>query len=496
MCDETIELLKGEITSVEKEYNIISDLNNIDTSITAIDKKVNQILNHLGLPTKNVVVDVPERIVMYKNLKDVIDKIASDKTTLLYLSKFIHAITDGLFDAALNYLWDATINELRRRVSNYDVEYFYDVVISTPDKRNKLSGEKDLVKIQDSDLLLGVKKIELINDVAYTELDHIRYMRNWTSTAHPNGEVLTGLKLLGWLEVCIKNVFNLPLSEINIEIKKLLSDIKTRRFDKNEIALKKTFLLNLNSNQSNSLLNGLFGIYVSDSVLPETTDNINEISPQLWSLADNSTKTNIGIKYGNFRINGHTDKQQRAKAFLEVVSGQSVIPDDLKSVEIANILNDLSTANKESNNFYSEPSIARELDKYVENSDSIPTKIEKDFVITVISCFLTNGNGVAWNAEDFYTEMINNFTPNQALIGLFSYLDISIQYKLSNYRLSDSKYIELLNMLQVKITTPKAVELINFIINFKGNPKIRFLQDSNYKKQYSDFVNEYKRLVL
>lgn len=255
-------------------------------------------------------------------------------------------------------------------------------------------------------------------------------------------------------------------------------------------------MLDLNSNQSNSLLNGLFGIYVSDSVSPETTDNINEISPQLWSLADDSTKINIGIKYGNFLINGHTDKQQSAKAFLEVVSGQSVIPDDLKSVEIANILNDLSTANKENNNFYSEPSIARELNKYVENSKSIPEKIEKDFVITVISCFLTNGNGVAWNAEDFYVEMINNFTPKQALIGLLSYLDDSIQSKLNNNSLSDSKYAELLNMLQVKITTQKAVELINFIISFKGAPKIKFLNDSTYKRQYLDFVNEHKNLVL
>lgn len=158
MSGEIPELFEGKIVSAEKEYKIISDLDNIDTSITEIDKKVNQILNHLGLPTKNVVVDVPERIVMYKNLEDVIDKIASDKTTMLYLSKFVHAITDGLFDAALNYLWDATINELRKRISNYDVEYFYDVVISEPKKRGNLSGEKDLVNIQDSDLLVGVKK--------------------------------------------------------------------------------------------------------------------------------------------------------------------------------------------------------------------------------------------------------------------------------------------------------------------------------------------------
>src|SRR5690625_1077451 len=486
-------ILETELIPKDNEYKIIRDLDNINTSITEVDKKVNQILNHLGLPTNNVVVNIEERITMYKNLEDIINKIEADKETMLYLSKFIHAITDGLFDAALNYLWDAVVNELRRRVSNYDVEYFYDVVVSNSEKRNKLSGEADLVKIQDSELLRGVKIIELINPVAYQELDHIRYMRNWASTAHPNEEELTGLKLLSWLETCIVKVINLPLSDVNIEIKKLLSDIKSRRFDENEIALKGNFLHGINNNQLNSLLNGFFGIYVSDSVTSEATDNINEIAPILWVLADEVTQKDIGIKYGNFKINGHRDKEERAKSFLEIVSGQSVIPDDLKIVEISNILNEISTANSNTNNFYSEPSIARELNKYVESSKSIPIQIEKEYVVTVVNCFLTNGNGVAWNAEPYYKSMINNFTSSQALIAILSYLDESVIFKLKNYLLSNTKYIELLNMLKVKITSPKAVELTDFIINFNGKPKIKFLNDSTYKHQYSDFVNNYKK---
>lgn len=53
----------------------------------------------------------------------------------------------------LNYLWDETVFQLRKRIANYDGGYFYDVAVKT-EKRKKLSGEKDLNKVDDSELIL------------------------------------------------------------------------------------------------------------------------------------------------------------------------------------------------------------------------------------------------------------------------------------------------------------------------------------------------------
>lgn len=36
----------------------------------------------------------------------------------------IAAAAVGLFDASLNYLWDETVSELRRRVAGFDLSYF------------------------------------------------------------------------------------------------------------------------------------------------------------------------------------------------------------------------------------------------------------------------------------------------------------------------------------------------------------------------------------
>jgi hypothetical protein len=80
-----------------------------------------------GLPTATVLVSVQERSNVFRNIDGVVARIEDEqKQRSFYISKFIAASAAGLFDAALNYLWDETIYELRRRVAQYDLSYFFD----------------------------------------------------------------------------------------------------------------------------------------------------------------------------------------------------------------------------------------------------------------------------------------------------------------------------------------------------------------------------------
>src|SRR5437879_5993480 len=64
------------------------------------------ILGAEGLPTQGVFTDIRERSTVFKNLNNVLVRISPQKRQhALYLSKFVAAVRDGLFDAALNYLW-------------------------------------------------------------------------------------------------------------------------------------------------------------------------------------------------------------------------------------------------------------------------------------------------------------------------------------------------------------------------------------------------------
>src|SRR5215213_841504 len=217
------EVSPRESTSLIARPNYELELRNFESALLAF-------IERLGLPAQSVLVGVNEPAIVFKNIEDVVGKIdAHKKGVSIYISKFIAAAAAGLFDAALNYLWDETINELRHRVAQYDLSYFYDIAVSNPDKRKRLNTAEDLDKLDDSELIQGANKIGLISDLGFRHLDYVKYMRNWASAAHPNQNQITGFQLISWLETCIVEVISLPLSTVLFEIKKLLFNIKNNK---------------------------------------------------------------------------------------------------------------------------------------------------------------------------------------------------------------------------------------------------------------------------
>ena len=81
---------------------------------------------------------------------------AEHRRGAVYMSKFMLAVSAGLFDAALNYLWDETIGELRKRIVAYDLNYFFDQAVTDPDKRRDLREPTDLAKITDDVHVTGI----------------------------------------------------------------------------------------------------------------------------------------------------------------------------------------------------------------------------------------------------------------------------------------------------------------------------------------------------
>jgi hypothetical protein len=207
----------------EKPIGALTVTSSFDVQLQSFENALLSVLGSNGLPTESIFVSVHERAIVGQNIGHVIAKIASDqRERSIYISKFVAAAASGLFDAALNYLWDETIFELRRRVAQYDLSYFFDNAVKSSEKRKKLGSEDDLSRIDDSELIHGAKEIGLISEIGFRHLDYIRFMRNYASAAHPNQIVLTGLQLTSWLETCIREVISLPLSEAAIEIRKLL----------------------------------------------------------------------------------------------------------------------------------------------------------------------------------------------------------------------------------------------------------------------------------
>lgn len=457
----------------QQSYEI--QLNNVEVTLL-------NFLKEQGLPTQSVLVSVNERVIVFKNIADVITKLTDEqKPRSVYISKFIAAVASGLFDAALNYLWDETIIELRRRVAQYDLSYFYDNAVSSPENRKKLKNEDDLIKINDGELIDGARKISLISELGFKHLDYIRYMRNWVSAAHPNQNELTGLQVTSWLETCIKEVISLPLSNVTVEIKRLLANIKTNNvsaLDAKQIA---SFFLNLTQEEANNLASGLFGIYSRSDTTPQTRQNIHRLLPYLWNRVDEQARQQFGIKYGRFVANNDQEEAKLSRQFLELVSGTSYIPDGLRAAEIDTAIDHLLQVHGDWNNFHNEPPFAKVLKQLIGESGQVPVQISNKYVLALVEVYLTNGNGVATNAELIYSDLIDRFDSTQALIAILSFNNTRIATKLQ-HKLCQNKYRQLVGMMKVKVSAPPVKELIDEIEKYRG-PLDKMKSQSNFKSK-------------
>jgi hypothetical protein len=438
------------------------------TEIQVFEAGLLQSLQRYGLPWADILVAVPEREVVFSNVPTVIDKISPDRRiNSVYISKFLAAAAAGLFDAALNYLWDETIAQLRHRVAQYDISYFFDCAVGTSsDKRRRLNSSEDLDKIDDFELINGAKQTELISEMGFKHLDLIRYMRNWASAAHPNQNELTGLQLVAWLQTCIIEVISTPMSMVAADIRKFLSNIKNTVMNAADAKETAAFFSNLHQEQVNNLATGLFGIYTRADTNPQVRTNIHQVLPLLWPRIDEPTRNQFGVRYGKYVANGDQDQKQLAKQFLELVSGQSYIPDDLRAAELDTAIKNLISAHRSWSNFANEPPFAKQLHILVGTAGSVPSHIRDKYVLSVIEVFLTNGNGVCIAGNEIYLKLISLFDSTQALISVLSFLNPQIASK-PQFVLPKKKYLELLALLQPKFTSPAVIEMIDHIRSYK-----------------------------
>jgi hypothetical protein len=427
-----------------------------------------QVLNLHSLPSEGVFVDIPERVNVFKNLDTVLNQISpEEKQQSLYLSKFIASTASGLFDASLNYLWDETILQIRKRVSQYDIEFFYDNAV-TGDRRKRLKDESDLDKVDDYDLIRGAKEIGLISDLGFKHLEYINYMRNWASAAHPNNSEITGLQLVSWLETCIKEVITLPISNITIRIKQLLQGVKNTAITANDAQEIAVFFTSLTQEQIDNLASGFFGIYVRLETTSQTHQNINLLLPEIWGRVDEDIKRSFGLKYAHYTANNSQDEKRLSRQFLQIVGAESYIPDDLRAIEIDNTIDNLLSAHRGFNNFYNEPSFARQLLRIIGQPLKIPKSVEKKFIIAIVETFFTNGNGVAASANEVYTEILSSLDAHQANIAGLSFTDTRISSRLQ-FPLSQRKFKELLEIVKPSITSPPVNDLLKYITEeYKG----------------------------
>lgn len=459
-------------------------------NVNSFDYALNQFLKNLGLPQENVLVEVSQRNKVINNLLDTINIINSEQIgNSLYLSKFILACGVGLFDAALNFLWDETILNLRQKVSNFDLGYFFDSTISDQKRRSNLRSEEHLVDLTDCELIEGCKKIGIISDIAYKHLDYIRDMRNWASAPHPNQSELTGLNLLSWLETCLKEVISKEPEQSAIETKRLLDNIRKNSLTEQDAEPIKEHIERLSVDRVTFLLRAIFGMYTDTKTSVTIKNNIKLIAKKCWNVVSNEEKYRYGIKYNSFSVNADIERKKLAEEFLNIVGGNSFLPEDDLSLKISESLDNLRNAHYGMNNFYNEPAHAKILSDYIPENGIIPKNIRFDYVKILILARIGNGYGLSNSAVPYYDEMIDKFQDNEFKEFTKLLLDEQVALRLDRHSSCAKRFIKLAQFFQQKSSNTIIQKALDLIAKSTPAQLPNLGKDSRYKDALKGFDN-------
>jgi hypothetical protein len=462
----------------------------LEKSITSFSPAVAGFLNDVGLPTENILSPVEERRKVINELENALSILPeADREKAFYLTKFTVAIAVGLFDGALNYLWDETISAFRRLVRKVDLAYFFAVAATISSRNKNFSSAEDLDQVADHDLPEACRRIGLLSDVNYKRIEHVNYMRNHASAAHPNENDLDGYEMLSWLSTCLKHAITAEPDHSVISIKMLLVNMRSETIPPSDIPLMGADLLKLSQERIDDLVWTLFGMYVDPRQTPTTRTNIQNLAPQVWPSATDDRKYDIGSRFGVFRNNADIQRKDSAQAFLEAVGGLKYKDEDSLAGELIDKLGLLKSVHFGINNFYNEYPRARALEQSLPRTGVVPRAARSLWVKVVAICYVGNGAGY-WEGVDegalpYYIKYVENFSDDEMVEFIRLFEDPEFTSALDRRR-TDKRTRELATRLKSKTKNLRLQDALNLIIDAPDGTLYGLSNTSAFKRAIKD----------
>lgn len=470
-------------SSEELQNNEVSDFSNYVSS--------------MGLPIQNVLATAHEREVVNTQLSSIVNKISpSSKMTSIYLSRFAAAAYIGLFDAALNYVWDEVILRLRERVVLYGLDYFFDNAINNPSERNSYSDKTDLFRIRDSRFLEVCRNLEIVDSNLYRRLAHILDMRNYVSAAHPNSDNISGYELLSFVDICVTKVIELEFPQSVLDVRSLITRIKDINYEFDSFSLTKIEenCRGFGVRTTDSLFKTLFGIYVSNDSTNKVKEKCIKVCELIWGNVSDENKYDIGMKHDKYSSNLDVEKRDLTLQFLKEFDGLKYLSNSTKEFKLTHLISELKNAHRGWDNYYYEVPIIKDIMGIIKQSSDIPEKLEDSLINAIFICRVGNGNyggdnGVSSKAKPYYDEFFSILNSKQ--IGRFlSHIDTD-DYSATLYgERKISNFKDIMSILKSEGIPEVTQDLINHLLGktdfFHLNNDKDYLRMKQLLKNYLD----------
>lgn len=364
----------------------------------------------------------------------------------------------GLFDAAVNYIWDQTVIELRKKI----IRFGLDVVSEILEKKYE---EKDVNELQDSTLLDICLTLQIINDEGYYYLSQCRDMRNNCSAAHPSIGKIDKYELVNYINRCIKFALSEDLIEVvGISIKDLLPVLSEKTFTSDQLSFWNQRIEDSNSIQKIALFKMLHGKYCDPKSSSIVRGNILSLSIQCKSLISDKAIGEIINCYNNYVGKNDEKRKAASEEFLTKVGLFDSLNITIQHTIISRLCKQLYNTHFSLNNFYNEPPYADYL-CFVSEQAEIPDTVKAEFVEVVVYCAVGNPYGVSNLAIPSYHKMVQEFSPKEIEYMIkMEQNDSYFHSLLRNNANCKSRFKMLLNMVNISLLTPAMLAEYNALV--------------------------------
>ncbi len=393
------------------------------------------ITNSLNFP-RNVLASQEDIETVWLTLKPQINKIKLEYRHEM-IARMVIAIRVGLFSSAVNEMWNTAIVVLREKVKSFGLlEANQFLTIQLTEKKFKELKDKELLDIC---VVLG-----LLSEDAYFFLNHCRDIRNNYSSAHPANQMLDGPELNYFIHQCIKQVLSSDIQFVGFRSDEFMVTIKQAPLDGDAQRELSDRIRNTNELQKTAIIKALFGIYVDERNDEHARQNSLDLARLNWEDFNEQAKSEVVAMFSSYLIQDNT-KKQYAKRFFELVHAIDLLPKDEHVSLVHKVIKQLESTHFDFNNFYNETAIGERLAGLRKN---IPIQIIKEYVYVVSLCFVGNQFGTSNSAEQYYEEMIKNFTVRE-IDKVFELMseDNYLRYRLINFRRCKVKFKQLLKLV-------------------------------------------------
>lgn len=321
------------------------------------------------------------------------------------IARMCVAVSTGLFDGAINYIWNAAVLQLRSRIRGFGLPIVAQILQSDFE-------EKHLLEQQDSRLLELCLKLNLINEDGYFFLDQCRDVRNNFSAAHPTIGKVNDREFTTFLNRCVRYALADASSPKGVDIASFISAIKGARFNANQNSVWVQRLSETHEAQRQMLIGMIHGIYCDPNTSEPARLNALDICGALKGGLTAATRSDLINKHSEYAAKGDEQRHTASLQFFEKLGLLPLLNESEQHAVFYRAIERLWNVHNGLNNFYNEPPFAERLLE-LSMQGAVPETAQEQFVQVVASCFIGNGYGVSWAAGPSYEQMIRAFSPRE-----------------------------------------------------------------------------------